>query len=330
MDYHLLCSDRRYLSALSSTLYFAGVTIGALIFGPMSDYIGRLRTVQMCVIGHIIMGVLLHFKVLTPTIAAFMALRFLQGSFNQGMQTNAYTHLMELTPMKYRTLLCCIWEIFWSLGLIYVGVISIYVFEWRTLQLYLIIPTALAVLFTFILPESLHWLWTQNKFRQVIKSYVKIARYNGDKQFLEDDRRFQYDKNWEKLEEECHHIDRTTGDGKKPSAFSMITVIFRHAILRKHILIMGMFWFTVTMCYYAITFFLPNLAGDRHTNFIVGGGIECVAYVLIYLAMNKFGRPYVLGICTIINGLMCVAFAITRFIEMDSDSSGEEGVKFLV
>lgn len=319
-DYQLLCSQR-YLAALSTTVYFLGVTIGALIFGPLSDHIGRLRTIQICTTGHIITGILLHFN--APTVSAFFVWRFIQGSFNQGMQTIAYTSLTELTPMKFRTLLCCIWEIFWSLGLIYVGVISIYVFEWRTLQLYLIIPTALGVIFTFILPESMHWQWTQNQFRKLIKSYTIIAKRNGDREFEEEERLFQLNKNWIKIEGECREMDRLALDGKKASGLTMILVMFRHAVLRKHILVMGMFWFAVTMSYYAITFFLPKLAGDRHANFIMGGGIECVAYVLIYLAMNKFGRPKVMGYCTIVNGGLCVAYAVTQLIEMNTDTRGE-------
>lgn len=323
-DYQLLCSDR-YLVALSTTIYFAGVTIGALIFGPLSDFIGRVRTVQICTAGHLLIGILLHFDALTPTIGAFLALRFIQGSFNQGMQTIAYTSLMELTPMKFRALLCCIWEIFWAVGIVYVGVISMYVFQWRTLQLYLIIPTALGVIFTFVLPESMHWQWTRNKFKQLMKSYSVIARRNGDKAFEEEEKLFQSDKDWAEVTRECKEADRLAQDGQKTSGLSMILVIFRHSILRKHILIMSFFWFTVTMSYYAITFFLPRLAGDRHANFIMGGGIECVAYILVYLAMDRWGRPYVLGICTIVNGGLCVAFAITLLIEMESGANGNEG-----
>lgn len=319
-DYQLLCSDR-YLSALSSTLYFAGVTLGALIFGPLSDQIGRIRTVQICTTGHVIMGILLHFNGLTPTIYAFFALRFILGAFNQGMQTIAYTSLMELTPMKYRTLLCCLWEIFWSVGLIYVGVISMFVYEWRILQLFLIIPTALGVLCTMILPESLHWQWTQNRLRTLIRDYTRIARRNKDEKFLQEEKLFQSDKNWEKVEKESKEMDRLSA--KKTSGFMMIVVIFRNVILRKHILVMGMFWFTVTMCYYAITFFLPSLAGDRHTNFIIGGGIEVIAYILIYLGMDKWGRPKTLGIATLVNGALCVTFAVTTLIEMNSNTRGE-------
>lgn len=327
-DFHLLCSDR-YLAALSTTIYFAGVTIGALIYGPLSDYIGRKRTMQICTAGHIFIGVLLHFNSLTSTVGAFLILRFIQGSFNQGMQTTAYTSLMELTPMKYRTLLCCIWEIFWSLGLVYVGVISIYVFKWRTLQLYLVIPTALGVIFTFVLPESLHWQWTRNRLRQLMRSYLAIAKRNRDKVFQEEEEVFQCDKNWENIERECQEVERLTQEGHRSSGLSMILVIFRHSVLRKHILVMGMFWFTVTMCYYAITFFLPRLAGDRHSNFIIGAGIECVAYVLIYLALNRYGRPYVLGICTIANGGLCVAFAVSQLIEMDDELKGKKGCLYL-
>lgn len=41
--------------------------------------------------------------------------------------------------------------------MIYVAVISTFVYQWRILQLYMLIPTGLGVIAAFIIPESLHW-----------------------------------------------------------------------------------------------------------------------------------------------------------------------------
>lgn len=323
-EYQLICGNR-YLSALSSTLYFAGVTIGALIFGPLSDYIGRRRTLQLTTIGHILMGLCIHFEALTPTIGAFIALRFIQGAWNQGMQTIAYTSLIELTPVKYRTLLGCIWEACWSLGMIYVAIISSFTYQWRILQLYMLIPTALGVLATFLIPESMHWQWTRNHFDGIIRSYSKIARKNGDSEFIEEEKLFQQDKDWRKIKETCEEKELSAEESNKMSTIAVVKTIFKSPILRKHILIMALFWFMVTVTYYAITFFVPNLGGNRHQNIMMGGAVEMAGYVVLFLAMNKFGRSRVLGIFAISSAVLSIIFAVTELIEnIDVATKGEQ------
>lgn len=311
-DYQLVCSNR-YLAALSTTIYFAGVTIGALIFGPLSDYIGRRRTLQITTTGQILMGLCIHFESFTPTATAFTALRFIQGSFTQGLQTIAYTSLIEFTPVRLRTFMGCLWEVFWAMGLMYVGALSSVNHHWRTLQLYLLIPTAIGMIVTWIIPESLHWTWSRNKFRQTIANYTKIADRNGDKRFLEEEQTFQTDKDWRELETECRLVDEKSSAGGVQSS---LFIIFRNSVLRKHILVMSLLWFTVTMCYYVITFYLPNVAGDRHVNFIMGAGVEVIAYTVTYLTMQRFGRPKVLGVFMLLYSALLIAFAAYKIMEV--------------
>ncbi len=39
--------------------------------------------------------------------------------------------------------------------------------------------------------------------------------------------------------------------------------------------------FSVSLSYYGISFSIPNLSGDRYLNFMIGGGIELLAYLLV-------------------------------------------------
>lgn len=297
--------------------------VGALIFSPLSDYIGRKRTLQLTTTGHLLMGLCLHFKALTSSIGGFIAFRFIQGAFNQGMQLVGYAALMELTPVRLRTLFGCLWEGFWAVGLVYLGSLSMANYDWRTLQLYLLIPIALGVIISFLLPESLHWQWTQNQFRAVVESYSKIAKRNGDKDFAAEERQFQRDKHWQLIESQCKQIEAEEKRGTD-GAWQSMTIIFRNLILRKHLIIVSILWFSVTMCYYAITFFLPNLAGDRHTNFIIGAGIEAVGFAAVYFAMQNFGRAKIIGIFMIVNATMCITYAVVELVDfLDPEAKGE-------
>ncbi len=37
----------------------------------------------------------------------------------------------------------------------------------------------------------------------------------------------------------------------------------------------------MSLSYYGISFSIPNLSGDRYLNFMIGGGIELLAYLLV-------------------------------------------------
>ena len=53
-----------------------------------------------------------------------------------------------------------------------------------------------------------------------------------------------------------------------------ITDILRVSVLRKRAVILFFVWFSVSICYYGISYFVPNLFGDRHLNFVLGKNIK--------------------------------------------------------
>lgn len=76
----LLICTRRLQAPLVNTLYFCGVTIGALVCGTLSDYYGRTRLVVICLYGQCVLGISLYFS---SSLNMFMILRTLQGFFVQ-------------------------------------------------------------------------------------------------------------------------------------------------------------------------------------------------------------------------------------------------------
>jgi MFS family permease len=59
-------------------MYFAGMMIGVMIVGHLSDRFGRKTILVPIVLGTVTFGSLLPFS---PNIESFIALRFLQGAF---------------------------------------------------------------------------------------------------------------------------------------------------------------------------------------------------------------------------------------------------------
>jgi MFS family permease len=84
LQWQLVC-ERRFLRPLIATLYFCGVTIGAVICGLLADRYGRRPLILICLYAQGLAGVSLYF---IQSLAAFMALRFIQGFFVQVRNQN--------------------------------------------------------------------------------------------------------------------------------------------------------------------------------------------------------------------------------------------------
>ena len=74
-QWELVC-DRAYIAPLVTTVYFCGVMLGGVIFGGLSDRLGRKWVMLLCLYSQCLIGIGLHFVQRLPV---FMGLRFVQG-----------------------------------------------------------------------------------------------------------------------------------------------------------------------------------------------------------------------------------------------------------
>ncbi|XP_069683757.1 solute carrier family 22 member 3-like [Periplaneta americana] len=169
-EWQLVC-ERRFLRPLIATIYFCGVTVGAIVCGLLADKYGRRPVVLICLYVQGLLGISLYF---TNSLEVFMVLRFIQGFFLQGLQGTTFALLIELFPPKFRTLVAVIVEMFWSLGLMYLAGASYLVPQWRPLELVLSVPTAATLLYVCLVPESPRWLGSHGKPEEAQRLWNKI------------------------------------------------------------------------------------------------------------------------------------------------------------
>ncbi|XP_020280800.1 organic cation transporter protein-like [Pseudomyrmex gracilis] len=174
-EWSLIC-EKQYLSFLGPTVYYAGVLLGAWIAGLLTDRIGRLPVQAICLYAQGTMAVALY---VVQDYPAFLALRGLQGVFVQGLQNSTYILSLELFPARSRTLIALIMQIFWSIGLVLLTALSYVIPDWRILQLAVSVPTAVTVLYIWIIPESPRWLLAKGKSTEADMALERIAKYNS-------------------------------------------------------------------------------------------------------------------------------------------------------
>ena len=159
---------------------------------------------------------------------------------------------------------------------------------------------ALLVLW-FLIPESPRWLLAKGRIEEAKNILTKGAKIN--KKSLPDEL-FK-----PSVDSSASNNDEI--DMKKPTLLDL----FRPNIILKRTLNMGFQWFSVTMCYYGLSFAATDLLGDPYTNALLSYAIEIPGYVFCIIVMDRWGRRPILSFCQILSGISCIGkffFSISK------------------
>ena len=78
-------------------------------------------------------------------------------------------------------------------------------------------------------------------------------------------------------------------------------------------------WFSVTMCYYGLSFASVSLLGDPYTNAALSYFIEIPGYIFCIVVMDCWGRRPILSFCQLVSGIACIAAGLMYKIDYLQD-----------
>ncbi|XP_050294234.1 organic cation transporter protein-like isoform X2 [Anthonomus grandis grandis] len=282
-EFDLVC-DRKSLINLAEMMFLAGVALGGLVSGIISDKYGRKRTLLASIFIQCTIGTTIAFA---PWFELYVALRCILGFFSVSVVFSGFVLTIELVGGHWRTISGISYLFPVALGYCTIAGMAYVLQDWRHLQIAVSLPgTAFLFLWWFI-PESPRWLLALGKTKEVIQILERAAKFNNK----------PLPANLEKSLVPVQKMDQTENHNVG------VLDLFKNAAMRKKTLILFLIWFGVYLVYYGLVLNLGNLGGDLYVNSCLTGLVEVPAVALSILILIKGGRRWPLALTMILSGI---------------------------
>ncbi|XP_074651851.1 organic cation transporter protein-like [Tubulanus polymorphus] len=308
-EWNLVCG-KSYLVSLNTAVFMIGQMVGAIFLSMCADIIGRKKMLIVYLLSQAAVGLGAAF---VDGYIFFTVLRFIIGALNQGIALVGYVTVCELFPATHRTMPCVGIQFFWALGVMALSGIAYWLKDWNYIQIAISVPSFLAIIYIWIIPESVIWLSFKGRIADAQKILGKFAKWNGKalSQDCEDcdcsnDRINTDDVNAQKDCTSCSSqvVVEDEENSSRISALGKCSVfgIFKRPRMAMYSIVMFYSWLANSMLYFGISFSFTLLPGNIYLNFFLNGLAEIPAYLTGMYALGH-GRRIALFTFLMIGGI---------------------------
>ncbi|KAM9234504.1 solute carrier family 22 member 16 [Dugong dugon] len=292
-EWDLVC-HREWLAKLIQPVFMLGVLLGGVIFGCLSDRVGRRPILWSTSIGKFLFGIAVAF---TFDYYSFMVTRFLLAMAASGYLVVVFVYVMELIGMKSRTWASIHMHSFFAIGIMVVALTGYLVRTWWLYQVVLSTVTVPFVLCCWMLPETPFWLLSEERYEDAQKVVDMMAKWN----------RASSCKLSELLSLDLNGPAHSNSSEVKKHNLLDLFCDWKIAI---RTLTVWLIWFTGSLGFYSFSLNSVNLGGNEYLNLFLMGAVELPAYVFTCIGMDKVGRRNILIFSLIASALICVAVMV--------------------
>ncbi|GMR32249.1 hypothetical protein PMAYCL1PPCAC_02444, partial [Pristionchus mayeri] len=291
--YGITCGNKFVIEA-GATSYVLGAMIIVPFFCRLADKYGRKPLLLISLFSSLFFNCLIPFA---PYYSLYVLLRFLLGATSDAYLSISALLTVELICQDARPWITLLSTTGFALGLLWIGLLSLFISDWRILYAATIAPGFVTIFYFCCLTESPYWLASHDKTKEVKEYCRRSNKMNG--------RNVNY--------KEC--IEEK---GKPPEHHVRFRDLLKHWDIIKGILINGFVQFTLSTSYYSISFMATRFTDGHPTlSFMILAAAEIPGGILSMLLMNHFGRRTLVVISLVLQSICLFA---TPLIGMKSNS----------
>ncbi|KAG5671767.1 hypothetical protein PVAND_001945 [Polypedilum vanderplanki] len=268
-QYQLFCS-REALVALTQSFHLLGVLIGGIIANYMLKSISPRRVMLAGYISQIFLGIATGYS---PTYLLHIFFRCAVAA-TCSLQCIGIMTLSDITSGKYRVAIVCLFEQFWSIGVILLP-LSGFFSTWSLVYVSITLPTFILIFLYPLIPDSPRWLIKHGKVDEALKVMLMTARINGKTDFTK-----------QELESKLQSLATDAlNDPPEPSYWSIWQGNFAH---KKALFVAHIGWSVYLMLYFASLLHVRAMGRNYlHVNTIIAGLSEIIGtFIGLFLILN--------------------------------------------
>ncbi|XP_074861337.1 solute carrier family 22 member 6-A-like [Carettochelys insculpta] len=289
-EWDLVCNSRK-LKEMAQSLYMAGILVGGIFFGGLSDRFGRRSLLIWCYLQMAVTGLCTAFS---PSFTAYCTFRFLTGMAFSGITLNGVSLSVEWTSTRTRAIVGTIYGYFYTTGQFLLVGVAYAIPNWRWLQLVVSLPYFIFFIYSWWYTESARWLVITGRHDQAVEQLKRVARINGKKE------------EGDKLNTEVLRSNMQKEIASVKSSY-MITDLVRTPVMRQISFCLCFVWFSTSFAYYGLAMDLENFGVNIFLIQMVFGAVDFPAKLISVLTISFIGRRFTQAMVLILAGLSILA-----------------------
>uniref|UniRef100_A0A914GS63 Major facilitator superfamily (MFS) profile domain-containing protein n=1 Tax=Globodera rostochiensis TaxID=31243 RepID=A0A914GS63_GLORO len=304
-DFGIGCEDKHMLEHANGAFMLGNFVFTALAT-YLADRFGRRLTFLVSLWAIVVLSVACAFA---PSYEWFLLFRFLSGAFGAAIVVVGFVLTVESVAGSFRSVQVLINSLIWVSGILAVGVLHLFIFDWRFLYLCVAGPGLFSIAYYWLFPESLHWLIANRKTKQVKRYISRASRINNVTLNLHS---CQADIG-EQLEVQQLHNDQPPLKAKR-NFFDLC----RTPALLLHLVLNCYIFIVMNFVYWVLTLYSVKLHEQKMVGFFLSAAVEVPAGILAMLMLFCCGRRTV----TIVSLLgQAVSLGLTIMVPHGSTSN---------
>uniref|UniRef100_H0VB30 Solute carrier family 22 member 8 n=1 Tax=Cavia porcellus TaxID=10141 RepID=H0VB30_CAVPO len=272
-EWDLVCGSAK-LKEMAQSIFMAGILIGGLTLGKISDRFGRKPVLTL---SFLLLATSGSSTAFSPSLPVYLVFRFLCGFSISGVTLSTVILNVEWVPTSMRAISSTTIGYFYTAGQFLLPGLAYAIPQWRWLQLTVSVPYFVFSLLTWWVPESIRWLVLSGKFSKALQTLRRVATFNGKKE------------EGEKLSIEELKLSLQKDIALAKAKYNILD-LFRNPTLCRITVCLSLSWFSTGFAYYSLAMGVEEFGVDIYILQIIFGGVDIPSKFITILSVSYLGR----------------------------------------